>query len=62
MLTPRELEVTKMLARGLTNAEIAEEMFVSTRTVTTHLSNIFAKLEVSNRSRAVAVATQAGLI
>lgn len=62
ILTPRETEVLGMLATGLTNAEIAEEMFVSTRTVTTHLTNIFTKLEVSNRSRAVAVAMQAGLI
>ena len=61
-LTPRETEVLTMVARGLSNAEIAEEMFVSTRTVTTHLTNIFGKLEVTNRSRAAAVAMQAGLL
>lgn len=61
-LTPRETEVLTMVARGLSNAEIAEEMFVSTRTVTTHLTNIFGKLEVTNRSRAAAVAIQAGML
>lgn len=61
-LTPREIEVVGMAARGLTNAEIADEMFVSKRTVTTHLTNIFGKLEVKNRSGAIAAATQAGLI
>lgn len=61
-LTPREIEVVNMAARGFTNAEIADEMFVSTRTVTTHLTNIFTKLDVKNRSRAVAVATEAGLV
>ena len=61
-LTPRESEVLTMVARGLSNAEIADEMFVSTRTVTTHLTNIFGKLEVTNRSRAAAIAMQAGLL
>lgn len=61
-LTPRETEVLKMVAQGLTNSEIAEEMFVSVRTITTHISNIFGKLEVNNRSRAIATATQAGLV
>ena len=61
-LTPRETEVLSMLAKGLSNADIAEEMFVSTRTVTTHLTNIFAKLEVNNRSHAVSLAMQTGLV
>lgn len=61
-LTPREIEVVSMAAKGLTNAEIADEMFVSKRTITTHLTNIFGKLEVKNRSSAIAVATQAGLV
>lgn len=61
-LTPRETEVLGMLAKGLTNAEIAEEMFVSTRTITTHLSNIFGKMEVNNRSHAVSLAMQHGLV
>ena len=61
-LTPRESEVLSMLAQGHSNNEIAEEMYVSTRTVTTHLSNIFMKLDVSNRSKAIAVARQEGLI
>lgn len=61
-LTPREYEVMQLLAQGHTNDEIAEGMFVSTRTVTTHISNIFNKLDVNNRARAIAVATQAGLV
>lgn len=61
-LTPREIEVLAMLVKGLSNAQIAEEMFVSTRTVTTHLTNIFSKLEVNNRSHAVSLAIQNGLI
>ena len=61
-LTPRETEVLAMLAKGHTNAEIAEEMFLSTRTVTTHISNIFNKLGVNNRSRAIAVAIEASLV
>ncbi len=61
-LTTREQEVLSMMAQGRTNAEIAEEMYISLRTITTHASNIFAKLEVKNRSSAVAVAQQAGLL
>ena len=61
-LTPRETEVLTLVARGFTNAELAEEMFVSTRTITTHLSNIFNKLGVTNRSRAIALAHSEGLI
>lgn len=61
-LTPRETEVLGLLAQGHTNNEIADEMFVSTRTVTTHISKIFTKLDVNNRARAIAVAMQAGLV
>ena len=61
-LTPREQEVLGMMATGLANAEIAGEMFVSTRTVTTHITNIFNKMDVKNRSAAVALAHKQGLL
>lgn len=61
-LSPREIEVICMVAEGMTNAEIAEQMFVSIRTVTTHLTNIFNKLDVNNRTKAIAVAKQAQLV
>ncbi len=52
-LTPRELEILQFLARGLTNREIAEAVYISERTVQTHLTNIFAKMQVSSRLEAV---------
>lgn len=61
-LTPREREVLGMLAKGHTNAEIADEMFISLRTITTHVSNIFAKLDVKNRSAAIARALNEQLV
>jgi DNA-binding CsgD family transcriptional regulator len=48
-LSPRELEVAKLVAEGLTNLQIADRLVVSLRTVETHLTHIFAKLEVSSR-------------
>lgn len=62
VLTPRELEVLAMMAKGYTNAEIADEMFISPRTITTHCSNIFSKLEVKNRAAAVALALTEELV
>lgn len=61
-LSPRELEVLQLIAKGHTNAEIADDMFISPRTITTHISNIFMKLDVKNRSTAVAVALDQGLV
>lgn len=61
-LTARELDVLAKMAKGHTNAEIADELFISERTITTHASNIFGKLEVKNRSAAVAYARKAGLL
>jgi DNA-binding CsgD family transcriptional regulator len=49
-LTPRELEVAQLVASGKTNREIAAELFLSERTIETHLSNVFTKLGVSSRA------------
>jgi len=62
LLTEREVEVLRFLARGLTTAQAGAEMFISENTVKTHIRHILAKLEVSNRAEAVAKATQIGLI
>jgi DNA-binding NarL/FixJ family response regulator len=55
-LSPREREVIRLLAAGLTNRSIAAELFLSEKTVARHLSNIFAKLGVSTRTAAAAYA------
>jgi two-component system, NarL family, response regulator LiaR len=52
-LTEREMEVLKLAAKGVSNRDIAEQLFVSTRTVQTHLSNIFKKLAVASRTEAI---------
>jgi two-component system, NarL family, response regulator LiaR len=59
-LTPRELEVLQLLARGLNNRVIAETLFISDRTVQAHLTNIFAKMSVSSRLEAVLTAIRLG--
>ena len=59
-LQPRELEVIKLVAKGMNNKEIAGTLFISERTVQTHLSNIFRKLEVSSRTQAVLYALRKG--
>jgi DNA-binding CsgD family transcriptional regulator len=61
-LTPREVDVLVLASHGLTSCEIAEELFVSTLTVQTHVKNIYAKLGVGNKAAAVAVALRHGLI
>lgn len=60
-LTNREREVLDLIARGLTNTSIAERLFLSPKTVRNHVSNIFAKLQVSDRSQAIIKAREAGL-
>ena len=61
-LTPRELEVLERLAQGLQNKEIAAELVISERTVKFHVSAILGKLDAGNRTEAVAIAAQRGLI
>ena len=60
--TARELEVLRGVARGLTNAEIGRELFIGEATVKTHLLRVFAKLGVDDRTRAVMVAVERGLL
>jgi DNA-binding NarL/FixJ family response regulator len=61
-LTQRQIEVLRLVARGMTNAEIAEALFLSRRTVHAHLRSIFHKLEVGHRSAATRFAIQHGLL
>jgi two-component system, NarL family, response regulator LiaR len=60
--TQRQLQVLRLLARGLPNKQIAERLFVSERTVKAYLSSIFEKLQVQNRSGAITAALRLGLI
>ena len=60
--TARELQVLAGVARGLTNAEIGRELFIGEATVKTHLMRVFAKLGVDDRTRAVLVAVERGLL
>lgn len=61
-LTDREMEVLEELAQGKTNREIAETLIITERTVKFHVSSILGKLGASNRTEAVAIAAQQGLV
>ena len=61
-LTTRQQEVLKLIATGLLNKEIADRLYISERTVKFHVSEILAKLGAGNRTEAVAIATEKGLI
>jgi len=62
VLTPRELDVLKLVAMGLSNTEIAQRLILSEHTVHRHLANILRKLDLSSRAAAAAWGTRAGLI
>jgi len=61
-LTPRELDVLRLLARGLSSGKVAQELFISKRTVDTHTQRILTKLGVHSRTEAVALAYRFGLV
>ena len=61
-LTLRELEVLELIATGASTADMAEQLFITPRTVTTHISNMYRKLEVNNRTALLRKAIELGLI
>jgi NarL family two-component system response regulator LiaR len=62
LLSEREAEVLRLVALGMSNKEVAEELFLSQRTIKAHLTNIFNKLNVASRSEAIVKGLQWGLV
>jgi DNA-binding NarL/FixJ family response regulator len=62
VLSPRELEILQAVARGLSNKDIGRQRYVSEATVKTHLLRVFSKLGVDDRTAAVTVALERGII
>lgn len=62
LLTPREREVLKLIAQGMTNGEIASALFISEHTVKNHVSNIYRKLGDNDRTRVALLALEGGLM
>ena len=60
-LTSREREVLQLMSHGASNKDIAEKLFISGKTVSNHITNIFSKLQVADRAQAVLRARDAGL-
>ncbi|KGN31530.1 LuxR family transcriptional regulator [Knoellia sinensis KCTC 19936] len=61
-LTPREQEVLELVARGLSNGQVGQQLFISTKTASVHVSRILAKLGASSRTEAAAIARERGLV
>ncbi|MYT26797.1 DNA-binding response regulator, partial [Streptomyces sp. SID7760] len=61
-LTPRELEIWQLMATGLDNAEIADDLEISVSTVKNHITGVFTKLGVRDRAQAVIAAYESGLV
>jgi len=61
-ITPRELEILELISKGMSNREIAEQLFVSENTVKTHSSRLFDKLNARRRTQAVQIGKDMGLI
>ena len=62
MLTRREVDVLQLIARGLSNPEIADQLSISEATVKTHLNRVMAKLDLNSRAQAVVIAYETGLV
>jgi NarL family two-component system response regulator LiaR len=61
-LTNREMEVLRLIARGMSNCDIAEDLFISENTVKGHVSNILSKLQLADRTQAAVYAWEQGLV